>query len=64
MAEYNREDVVRKITALLRLAERGGTKEEAFAAAAKAQDLMRKYEIEQAALEVDDSIKIWNMEYS
>lgn len=49
----SREDVVRKVTALLRLAERGGTAEEAAVAAAKAQELMDKYEINQAALRLE-----------
>ena len=49
----SRSDAVRKITALLRLAERGGTSEEAASAAAMAQALMDKYEIESAALALD-----------
>ena len=46
-----REDAVRKVAALLKLAERGGTKEEALSAATFAQKLMDKYEIEHNAFD-------------
>jgi len=48
--ETNREDIIRKIAACLRLAERGGTSEEAIAAATAAQRLMDKYNIEQESI--------------
>lgn len=44
----NRDEAVRKVAALLRLAERPGTAGEAAASAAKAQELMDRYNIEAA----------------
>lgn len=49
----SRSDVLRKIAALLRLAERGGTTEESMAAAGKAQELMDRYQIDRATAELD-----------
>lgn len=46
-----REEIVRKVAALLRLAERGGTAGEAGAAAAKAQELMDAYGVSRAVAE-------------
>jgi hypothetical protein len=44
-------DIIRKIAALKRLAERAGSPEEAAAAAAKVQELMFTYEISEALVE-------------
>jgi hypothetical protein len=46
-----RDEAIRKVTALLRLAQRGGTVDEAATAAARAQDLMDRFELTQSVVE-------------
>lgn len=48
-----RQDAIRRATAALRLSQRAGTPGEAAAAAAAAQAIMDKYEIEREALKLD-----------
>lgn len=47
------EEALRKALACLRLAERGGTKEEAASAAAKAQEIITKYQIDISDVDFD-----------
>jgi hypothetical protein len=64
-----RDEALRKVTLLMKLAERGGTPEEAANAAAKAQIIMERFNIELAMLEdeqttkePDEPVRDWNDE--
>lgn len=50
MAEFDRESMIQKITALLARADNAGSEHEAFAAAAKVSELMEKYSISQVEI--------------